>query len=71
MYKIAGTFKYPYGAISASDPTNCGLGFNTKEDAQAHADMMNKLAEEYDTNPLWNKEFWKTKPEQWVVFEVK
>lgn len=70
MYKIAGTVKYPFGAISPSDSTGHGLGFATREHAQAHADRMNELLVDFDTDPAWSKDFWKTKPEPWVVFEM-
>lgn len=69
MYKVAGTVKYPYGAISPSDPSGYGLGYDTREEAQHHADRMNVLLEYFDTHEFWNKEFWKVKPEPWVVFE--
>lgn len=68
MYKIAGTIKYPFGAISPSDSTGHGLGYPTRELAQAHADRMNELLEQYPTGG-WSVDFWKTKPEPWVVFE--
>lgn len=70
MYKIAGTVKYPFGAISPSDPTGHGLGFATHEFAQAHADRMNELLVDFDIDPAWSKDFWKTKPEPWVVYEA-
>jgi len=58
-------------ARSTSDPNgnNGGLGFLTKELAQAHADRMNYLISEWDSNIIWNKEFWKSKPEPWIVLE--
>lgn len=58
-------------ARSPSDPNggNGGLGFSTKEAAQLHADRMNCLTEEWDSNIIWNKEFWKTKPEPWIILE--
>ena len=71
MYKIAGTVKYPFGAVCTSDPSNVGLGYNTPEQAQAHADHMNQLRLHYDTDPVWNKDYWKTQPAEWVAFEVK
>lgn len=70
MYKIAGTVKYPFGAISPTDPTGHGLGYYTKEAAQTHVDRMNELLTDFDTDPSWNKDFWKTKPDPWVVFVV-
>lgn len=58
-------------ARSPSDPNgeNGGLIFVTKELAQTHADRMNCLISEWDANIIWNKEFWKTKPEPWTVME--
>lgn len=69
MYKIAGTVKYPYGAVSASDNTGTGLGYPTREAAQQHADIMNKLLEAYPEK--WNIEVWVSKPDRWVVFETE
>lgn len=70
MYKIAGSVKYPFGAVSPSDASGCGLGFMTQEAAQLHADNMNKLRDSYDDGITWNVDVWKTKPEPWVVFSV-
>jgi hypothetical protein len=70
MHKILGSVKYPYGATSPSDPSGHGLGFWTENEAQAHADMMNKALDDFDTDSGWNKEFWKTKPEPWIVFQA-
>ena len=69
MYKIAGPVMYPFGAISPADSTGHGLGFATRELAQAHADRMNELLVDFDTESTWSKDFWKTNPEPWVVFE--
>jgi hypothetical protein len=70
MYKIAGTVKYPFGSISPSDPSGHGLGYNTQEEAQCHTDRMNTLLDCFNTPGCWNRDFWKTKPEPWVVFVV-
>lgn len=70
MYKIAGTVKYPYGAISPSDSSGVGLGFDTESQAQIHADSMNIALESFDSSVAWNKDFWKTKPEPWIVFKL-
>jgi len=58
---------YPYISRSDSDPNGDkgGLGYNTEEEADYHTDVMNKLKEEYDTNTLWDKKFWKAKPLEW------
>lgn len=58
-------------ARSPSDPNgeNGGLQFASKELAQAHADRMNCLISEWDSNIIWNKEFWKSKPERWIVYD--
>jgi hypothetical protein len=57
-------------ARSISDPNgkNGGLDFNTKEAAAKHAATMNKLIEDYPTG-IWNLEFWRARPEEWVVYE--
>lgn len=65
--KILGTKPYKFGAGSPSG--NFGLGFNSLEDAQKHADIMNVLREQYDSDPTWNKDYWKEKPEPWIAFE--
>lgn len=54
---------------SPSDPngTNGGLTFKSIESATNHLNNMNRLLEEYDTNPVWNKDFWKDKPQQWII----
>lgn len=67
MYKVAGTAKYPYGAISSTDATVVGLGYPTTEAAQRHADVMNELLETYPHG--WNIDVWKTKPGPWIVFK--
>jgi hypothetical protein len=67
-YKIAGTVKYPFGVISPSEPNNLALGYLTKEKAQTHATAMNELLDQYPVG--WNIEYWKTKPEPWVVITV-
>ncbi len=54
-------------AKSPSDPAQVGLKFQTKELAQQHADRMNELIDTFDTDHTWNKSYWKTKPEPWVV----
>lgn len=63
---------YKFIAKSDSDPNgkNGGLGYNTREEAQKHCDSMNSLLNSYDeTKTIWNKEFWKTKPLEWIVHE--
>lgn len=59
--------KYLYQALSPSDPAKVGLGFSTQEAAEAHRDCMNALRESYDQDPTWNKAYWGSKPEPWVV----
>lgn len=61
---------YTFRAVSPSDPSGKGLGYHAREAAEHQASVMNKLVEEFDTNPLWNKAFWKTKPEPWIVVQV-
>lgn len=58
---------YKFRAMSPSDPSGKGLGYYTKESAEQQVEAMNKLLEEFDTNSLWNKAFWKSKPDSWVV----
>lgn len=70
MYKVAGSVKYPFVAVSPSDPTKAGLGFNTQEQAEDHATKMNVLLETFDTDSTWSKEFWKSKPEPWIAVEL-
>lgn len=67
MYKAAGSVKYPWIAVSPSAPSKTGLGFMFSDDANKHRDAMNVLLAGYDNDPAWNKEFWKTKPEPWIV----
>lgn len=63
---------YAWGALSTSDPNRNPLGYRTKEEAQAHADNMNASIDTWEENlkGLWNKDYWKTKPEPWVVVEL-
>lgn len=60
--------KYPYNARSASDPNGDkgGLGFPTEDAANAHAEIMNRSVEQYPEGG-WNTDFWKMKPEPWIV----
>ena len=63
--------KYKFEAGSPSDPAKAGLGFHTREKAEAHAQTMNELLEQFDDpNAGWNKSYWKSKPENWVVKEL-
>lgn len=61
--------KYPFIAKSKTDPNgeNGGLGFPTKEQAEAHRDNMNSSIASYPMN--WNTDFWKGVPEPWEVIE--
>lgn len=63
---------YKFIARSVTDPNgdNGGLGYLTRELAEAHCEAMNELRLEYDTNPIWNKEFWSSQPGGWKVYEV-
>lgn len=56
---------YPYKAGSPSDPNPTNLGFDTRDAAQSHVDRMNALLQEYPEG--WNTNYWKTKPEQWIL----
>lgn len=61
---------YPYITRSQSDPNGDkgGLGYNSAEDAQAHADLMNERIKDYP-GWIWNTSHWKTKPEPWIVIK--
>ena len=63
------TKKYPFIASSPDNPNGIenGLGYDTLEAAENHRDRMNKLLLDFE-NPMWNKEFWKTKPREWEVY---
>ena len=64
--------EYKWGALSSSDPSPVPMKYFTQEEAQAHADTMNSLIETWEVNSqgLWNKDHWKTKPQSWVVKEL-
>jgi hypothetical protein len=55
---------------SPSDPNGNlgGLGFNTKEEAENHCTIMNNAVLLYPGG-IWNTDFWKTKPEEWVIYD--
>ena len=62
-----------YKGRSLSDPNgeNGGIVFIQLNDAHKHCSTMNKLIAEYDNeDSIWNKSFWKTKPEPWRVFKA-
>ena len=62
---------YKFFAYSPSDPHIIkGLGFKDFKSAQEHADNMNKILETYFVDPRWNREYWKEKPDSWIVKEV-
>jgi hypothetical protein len=63
--------KYLFIASSPDNPNKpeSGLGFHTREQAQKHADRMNVLLENFEDDS-WDKEFWKSKPAQWKVYEL-
>ena len=57
---------YPYRAFSPSDPNiPKGLGYNSLDEAQTHANNMNKIISTYPIN--WNINYWKTKPQLWTI----
>ena len=64
---------YQYTVRSPSDPNGDkgGLGFDTLEAAEEHQAIMNAKLDEYDENDgsFWNKTFWTSKPEPWVIIE--
>ena len=64
--------KYEWGAISPSDPIQTPLKFHTKDKALAHANLMNLLIPICwnRSDSFFNKEYWKTRPEPWIVFQL-
>lgn len=66
MYKIAGRPR-KFGALSPSDSSITALGFDSREAAQAHADHMNSVLEQYPLH--WNQNYWSKKPDPWIVIE--
>jgi hypothetical protein len=65
--------KFTHGAVSPSDPNQAPMRYYSREDAEAHARDMNALIETWEENPrgLWSKDYWKTKPEPWIVKELE
>lgn len=65
-------FDYKWGAISSNDPNPVPLKYFTKEEAEAHANTMNALIDSWEENTkgLWNKDYWKVKPEPWKVVSL-
>jgi hypothetical protein len=61
--KLAGTFKYPWGAGSESDGT--ALGYHTESEAQAHCERMNAMRTTWPQG--WNTQHWPTMPAPWNV----
>ena len=59
--------------IQAKSPSDQapGLKFATIGKALAHCVIMNHALETFDTDSTWNKSYWKTKPEPWVVILPK
>ena len=71
MFKIAGNKKYRFGVISPNDPAQVGLGFNCRFAAERHANAVNESLKNFESDPLWDKSYWKTKPEPYIIFEVE
>ena len=63
---------YNWGAKSLNDPCALPLRFRTKEQADKHAEGMNNMIHTWNdnVNGLWNKDHWKVKPQEWVVFPL-
>lgn len=57
-------------AKSPSDPAP-GLKYSSKEAAEAHANRMNILLETFEEDETWNKTYWKSKPQAWVVNKIE
>ena len=75
-YNPEGLTDYVWGAMSPSDPTQVPSKYYTREEAQQHADNMNKRIDTWEENlkgrpGRWNKDHWKVKPEPWVVKRLK
>jgi hypothetical protein len=71
VHQFWNIMNYKFYSHSPSDPHIVkGLGFKDLKSAQNHADTMNKIKEENFEDPTWNKEYWKEKPEPWIVNEV-
>lgn len=64
--------EYTHGALSPNDPSQVPMKYFSIEEAQAHAEYMNKLIDTWEENlkGLWNKDHWKVKPEPWIVKEL-
>ena len=67
--RTAGHVKYPW--VAGSRSSTHGLGYNTRKDAEQHAASMNKLLDSWDELNVWNKDFWKSKPQEWIIEEVE
>lgn len=65
-------FDYKWGALSPSDPSRVPMKYFTQEEAEAHANRMNTSIETWEENKngLWNKDYWKVKPKQWIVISL-
>lgn len=66
--KSAQTATSKWYSMSSTDPTNKGLCYKTKELADAHTEMMNKLRLEYPAGK-WNEDFWKGPPGEWRTYQ--
>ena len=63
--------EYKWGAVSPSDHNKVPMKFHSREQAQRHADAMSKLIETWDDPvSLWDKQYWKSKPDAWVVVSL-
>jgi hypothetical protein len=59
---------YPFGVMSLSSPKQVAIGYYTLKGAIAQAKHMNILRRCYDTHDwIWNKSYWITKPDKFVV----
>jgi hypothetical protein len=67
-FRENGSRIYPYICGSPSKHRDCWLGYQTHEEALEHQRCMEVMLENYDEpDSKWNKDYWKTKPEPWVV----
>jgi hypothetical protein len=68
MHDTKGTVVYPWLCGSPSKLASTWLGFETLEAAERHQSSMSVMLESYFTSgSKWNKLYWATKPEPWIV----
>jgi len=59
---------FMWGVVSPTDPQPAYLKYDNKESADRHAAIMTSLIECWESTPgFWNKDYWQSKPEPWIV----